>query len=191
MNHDSTARNRLRIIGGHWRRRLIVFPEAEGLRPTPDAVREKLFNWLGQELHGLDCLDLFAGSGALGFEAASRGAHRVVMVEKNRVVLNALQLSVAALAANNVVVLQGDGVKFLSEYRDRFDVVFLDPPYATGLQAQVLAVLPSHLNPGASVYVEHDGNLVVPAGWVEWREGRAGKAHFCLLKQVQEQDGHV
>ena len=191
MNRASAARNRVRIISGDWRRRLIVFPEAEGLRPTPDAVREKLFNWLGQELHGLDCLDLFAGSGALGFEAASRGARRVVMVEKNRVVLNALQHSVVALAANNVVVLQGDGVKFLSEHRACFDVVFLDPPYAAGLQAQVLAALPPHLNPGACVYVEHDGNLVVPAGWVVWREGRAGKAHFCLLKQVQEQESHV
>ena len=191
MKRANAARNRVRIIGGHWRRRLIQFPEAEGLRPTPDAVREKLFNWLGQELHGLDCLDLFAGSGALGFEAASRGARRVVMVEKNRVVLNALQLSVAALAANNVVVLQEDGVKFLSEHCGCFDVVFLDPPYATGLQAQVLAALPPHLNLGARVYVEHDGNLVVPAGWMVWREGRAGKAHFCLLKQAQEQDGHV
>lgn len=191
MNRANAARNRVRIIGGQWRRRLIRFPEAEGLRPTPDAVREKLFNWLGQELHGLDCLDLFAGSGALGFEAASRGARRVVMVEKNRVVLNALQLSVAALAANNVAVLQEDGVKFLSECRDSFDVVFLDPPYAAGLQEQILTALPPHLNPGARVYAEHDGNLVVPAGWVVWREGRAGKAHFCLLKQAQDQDGHV
>ncbi|BBP02883.1 lactate dehydrogenase [Sulfuriferula plumbiphila] len=191
MNHASTARNRVRIISGQWRRRLITFPDAEGLRPTPDAVREKLFNWLGQELHGLDCLDLFAGSGALGFEAASRGARRVVMVEKNRVVLNALQLSAAALAANNVVVLQGDGVKFLSEYRGCFDVVFLDPPYAAGLQVQVLAALPPHLNSGASVYVEHDGDLATPAGWKVWRQGRSGKAHFCLLKQAQEQDGHV
>lgn len=191
MNRASAARNRVRIIGGQWRRRLIRFPEAEGLRPTPDAVREKLFNWLGQELHGLDCLDLFAGSGALGFEAASRGARRVVMVEKNRVVLNALQLSVAALAANNVAVLQEDGVKFLSGCRDSFDVVFLDPPYAAGLQEQILTALPPRLNPGARVYAEHDGNLAVPAGWVVWREGRAGKAHFCLLKQAQDQDGHV
>lgn len=191
MNHAGTLRNRVRIISGHWRRRLISFPDAEGLRPTPDAVREKLFNWLGQELHGLDCLDLFAGSGALGFEAASRGARRVTMVEKNRLVLNGLQLSVTALAANNVDVLQGDGVKFLSEYSGRFDVVFLDPPYAAGLQEQVLAALPPHLNPGARVYVEHDGNLVVPTGWLVWREGRAGKAHFCLLKQAQEQDSHV
>lgn len=177
-------RNRVRIIGGAWRRRLIAFPDAEGLRPTPDAVREKLFNWLGQELDGLDCLDLFAGSGALGFEAASRGARRVVMVEKNRTVLNALKAGAATLGANNVVLRAGDGVKFLLDNAQRFDVVFLDPPYGAGLQAQVLAVLPPRLNPDARVYVEHDGSLVAPAGWTVWREGRAGRAHFCLLKQA-------
>lgn len=191
MTHASATRNRVRIISGNWRRRLICFPDAEGLRPTPDAVREKLFNWLGQDLHGLDCLDLFAGSGALGFEAASRGARRVVMVENNRRVLGALQASVTALAANNVVLVPEDGVKFLLENNARFDVVFLDPPYAAGLQAQVLAALPSHLNRDASVYVEHDGSLVAPAGWVVWRAGRAGKAHFCLLRQAQEQDAHA
>jgi len=93
----SQARNRVRIIGGRWRRRLLDFPDAAGLRPTPDAVREKLFNWLGQELDGLVCLDLFAGSGALGFEAASRGARQVVMVEQSRHVLDALRASVASL----------------------------------------------------------------------------------------------
>ncbi|MES2366287.1 MAG: 16S rRNA (guanine(966)-N(2))-methyltransferase RsmD [Pseudomonadota bacterium] len=192
MNQGNAARNRVRIIGGHWRRRLISFPEADGLRPTPDAVREKLFNWLGQELHGLDCLDLFAGSGALGFEAASRGARRVVMVEKNRMVVDALQRSATMLAANNVIVMQGDGVKFLAGQADGFDVVFLDPPYAAGMQAQILSVLPPYLNAGASVYVEHDGSLVEPSGWTVWREGRAGKAHFCLLKQnTQQDDAHV
>lgn len=191
MTHAATTRNRVRIISGNWRRRLIFFPDAEGLRPTPDAVREKLFNWLGQDLDGLDCLDLFAGSGVLGFEAASRGARRVVMVEKNRRVLGALQASVTALAANNVVLVPADGVKFLLENKARFDVIFLDPPYAAGLQAQALAVLASHLNRDARVYVEHDGSLVAPAGWVVWRAGRAGKAHFCLLKQVQVQDAHA
>lgn len=188
MMNAAAARNRVRIIGGNWRRRLIDFPDAEGLRPTPDAVREKLFNWLGQDLHGLDCLDLFAGSGALGFEAASRGARRVVMIEKNRTVLRALQNNISALAANNIGLVRGDGVTFLRENKDRFDVVFLDPPYAAGLQADVLAALPSHLNRDARVYVEHDGSLVAPAGWVVWRAGSAGKAHFCLLKQIQEQD---
>jgi 16S rRNA (guanine966-N2)-methyltransferase len=192
MKPVGAARNRVRIIGGDWRRRLISFPDADGLRPTPDAVREKLFNWLGQELHGLACLDLFAGSGALGFEAASRGARRVVMVEKNRIALHALQRSAAALAASNVIVMQEDGVKFLAGQHDGFDVVFIDPPYASGVQAQVLSMLPPHLNAGASVYVEHDGSLVAPAGWMLWREGRAGKSHFCLLKRIQEQDdGYV
>lgn len=181
----SQARNRVRIIGGRWRRRLLDFPDAAGLRPTPDAVREKLFNWLGQELDGLVCLDLFAGSGALGFEAASRGARQVVMVEQSRHVLDALRASVASLQAETVVLRPRDGVKFLLENTQRFDVVFVDPPYGAGLQATVLSALPPHLNPDARVYVEHDGSLQLPAGWVVWREGRAGKAHFCLLKRIE------
>lgn len=191
MIRGRASRNRVRIIGGNWRRRLIDFPDAEGLRPTPDAVRETLFNWLGQDLHGLDCLDLFAGSGALGFEAASRGARQVVMVEKNRPVLEALRTSMTALAANNVVLVPGDGVKFLLENQTRFDVVFLDPPYATGLQAQLLMALPSHLNRNARVYVEHDGKLIAPGGWIVERAGRSGLAHFCLLSQAQEQEAHA
>lgn len=191
MLRGKASRNRVRIIGGDWRRRLIDFPDAEGLRPTPDAVRETLFNWLGQDLHGLDCLDLFAGSGALGFEAASRGARQVVMVEKNRHVLEALRTSMTALAANNVVLVPGDGVKFLLENQARFDVVFLDPPYATGLQAQLLMALPSHLNRNARVYVEHDGKLIAPGDWIVERAGRSGLAHFCLLSQAHEQEAHA
>ena len=180
----SQTRNRVRIIGGAWRRRLLDFPAAAGLRPTPDAVRETLFNWLGQTLDGLMCLDLFAGSGALGFEAASRGARQVVMVEQNRQVLDALRASVSSLQADTVVLQQRDGVKFLLQNTQRFDVVFVDPPYRAGLQATVLGALSAHLNPNARVYVEHDGSLQLPVGWVVWREGRAGKAHFCLLKHI-------
>ncbi len=184
----SQTHNRVRIIGGAWRRRLLNFPDAAGLRPTPDAVRETLFNWLGQALDGLMCLDLFAGSGALGFEAASRGARQVVMVEQNRQVLDALRASVASLQADTVVLQQRDGLKFLLQNTQRFDVVFVDPPYGAGLQATVLSALPPHLNPDARVYVEHDGSLQLPSGWVVWREGRAGKAHFCLLKRIARSD---
>ena len=93
--------NRVRIIGGQWRGRLLRFPDAQGLRPTPDRVRETVFNWLGQDLTGVSCLDLFAGSGALGFEAASRGASRVVLVERDRVAAQALQANVATLQASS------------------------------------------------------------------------------------------
>lgn len=184
----SAQRNRVRIIGGKWRRRLLDFPDAEGLRPTADAVREKLFNWLGQDLPGWHCLDLFAGSGALGFEAASRGAARVVMIEQNRLVCNALQSNIKMLEANNIILACVDGVKWLPQAPSAaFDLVFLDPPFASQLQAEILARLPAIIKPSAYVYVEHDGSLVIPAGWMVWREGRAGRAYYNLLKL----DGHA
>jgi 16S rRNA (guanine966-N2)-methyltransferase len=184
----TAQRNRVRIIGGQWRRRLLDFPDAEGLRPTADAVREKLFNWLGQDLPGWHCLDLFAGSGALGFEAASRGAASVVMVESNRAACAALRANQAMLNANNIILECADGVKLLTQSapvltQKKFDLVLIDPPFASGLQASVLTMLPPMLNAGAYVYVEHDGSLQLPAGWIVWREGRAGRAHFNLLQQ--------
>lgn len=182
-------RNCVRIIGGQWRRRLLSFPDAEGLRPTADAVREKLFNWLGQDLPGWQCLDLFAGSGALGFEAASRGAARVVMVESNRVVCAALRANQVMLNANNIILECADGVKLLSQsasvlMQNKFDLVLIDPPFASALQATVLMMLPLFLNAGAYVYVEHDGSLQLPEGWAIWREGRVGRAHFNLLQRA-------
>src|SRR5215470_13922301 len=118
--------NRVRVIGGRWRSRLLHFPAAPGLRPTPDRVRETLFNWLGQDLSGLACLDLYAGSGALGFEAASRGAARVVLVERDRVAAAALEKSRAELGAGEVEIVAGDADAYLKRARERFDVVFLD-----------------------------------------------------------------
>ena len=186
----TVQRNRVRIIGGQWRRRLLSFPDVEGLRPTADAVREKLFNWLGQDLPGWYCLDLFAGSGALGFEAASRGAARVVMVESNRAACAALRANQIMLNANNIILECADGVKLLSQpgallTQHKFDLVLLDPPFVSGLQARVLPMLPPLLNREAYVYVEHDGSLQLPDGWVVRREGRAGQAHFKLLQQAQ------
>ncbi|MEQ1668671.1 MAG: 16S rRNA (guanine(966)-N(2))-methyltransferase RsmD, partial [Sulfuriferula sp.] len=144
----AAKRNRVRIIGGQWRRRLIDFPDAEGLRPTADAVREKLFNWLGQDLPGWQCLDLFAGSGALGLEAASRGAAQVVMIERNRVVCSALRDNIALLAANNIILVCADGVKWLAQApRATFDLIFIDPPFASQLQAEILPLLPALLKP--------------------------------------------
>ena len=119
----------MRIIGGEYRRRWIEFPDVENLRPTPNRVRETLFNWLGQTLYGRTCLDLFAGSGALGFEAASRGAERVVMVEKNPAVFRALQDNVKKLGCTGVAVHGQDGLEFASRDAQRYDVIFLDPPF--------------------------------------------------------------
>ena len=113
----SGERNAVRIIGGEWRSRLIRFPDAPGLRPTADRVRETLFNWLGQDLSGYACLDLFAGSGALGFEAASRGAASVTLVEKGRAAFEALQVNARLLHAGQVRLERGDALEFLA--RDR------------------------------------------------------------------------
>ena len=178
----SSGRNRVRIIAGQWRSRVIHFPAASELRPTPDRVRETLFNWLGQRLDGRECLDLFAGSGALGFEALSRGAARVVMVERDRQVAAALRESVQALAASGAQVVEGEALAWLDRNAERFDVAFVDPPYASGLAAAALARLPAHLKPGGRVYVESAQPLEAPAPWRVLREDRAGAVRYALLE---------
>jgi len=173
--------NRVRIIGGRWRSRIIRFPPAAQLRPTPDRVRETLFNWLGQRLDGLACLDLFAGSGALGFEALSRGAARVVMVEKDAKVAAALRESGKLLEADAEVVL-ADAMAWLAKGAERFDVAFVDPPYASGLAGLAMHALAPRLNEGARVYVESDRPLEAPAGWRAMREDRAGAVRYALYE---------
>src|SRR5580765_3370760 len=125
----SAGAGALRIVGGKYRSRMLRVPARPGLRPTPDRVRETLFNWLGQWLDGLACLDLFAGSGALGFEAASRGAARVVMVESDRAAFAALEATRERIGARAVELVQGDALRYLAQGGERFDVVFLDPPF--------------------------------------------------------------
>lgn len=175
----------MRIIGGAWRSRLIAFPQRPGLRPTPDRVRETLFNWLGQELTGRTCLDLFAGSGALGFEALSRGAARVVMVESDRRALEALRANAARLgAANNLEVAAADALQFLRSDRRAFDLIFLDPPYGSDILPGALSGLESHLAGGGMAYVESGEALDLPSGWDAFREGRAGAVCYYLLKRV-------
>ena len=176
--------NRVRIIGGDWRKRMITFPDQEGLRPTPDRVRETLFNWLGQTLYGKRCLDLFAGSGVLGFEALSRGAQSVVMVEKNRPVLQALQKNAAMLDAQSLELKTGDGVQFLARETRQFDVIFLDPPFRLEFLPKLMPLLPPRLTPNGLVYVESEGAVDPGEGWEVWRSGRAGQVHFHLLKRA-------
>jgi 16S rRNA (guanine966-N2)-methyltransferase len=176
----------LRVIGGKYRSRQIRVPARPGLRPTPDRVRETLFNWLGQDLDGLACLDLYAGSGALGFEAASRGAARVVLVEKDRVTLAELERSRDALGASQVEVVRGDAHAFLKTGGACFDVVFLDPPFRQNDLPAILAELPPRLQPLARVYVESDEPVVVPPSWAELKRARAGQVSYQLLRW----DGH-
>ena len=171
--------NRVRIIAGKWRSRLVRFPPVAALRPTPDRVRETLFNWLGQRLDDLVCLDLFAGSGALGFEALSRGAARVVMVERDRAVARALRESARTLEAQAEIV-ESDAIAYLGKTLQRFDVVFLDPPFASDLAMRALAELPRCLNRGARVYVESGERLEPGAAFALLREDRAGAVRYAL-----------
>jgi len=175
------AANRVRISGGQYRRRLLDFPGTAGLRPTPDRVRETLFNWLGQDLPGWQCLDLFAGSGALGFEAASRGAGRVVMIERDRAALEALEKNRAVLGANQVDILRVDALAWLANSHETFDLIFIDPPFDSGLAGTVLADLARHLKSGGQAYVEQGAEVIAPPGLIIHRSGRAGRSHFALL----------
>ena len=177
-----TAANRVRIIGGKWRSRILKFPPAAELRPTPDRVRETLFNWLGQRLDGKSCLDLFAGSGALGFEALSRGARRVVMVERDRGVAAGLRASALALEAEGLEVVESEALAYVLRPGERFDVAFVDPPYASELAAAALARLPARLNAGARVYVESAAPLALEAPWRVLRADRAGAVRYALYE---------
>ena len=184
--------NRVRIIGGEWRRRWLRFPTMLGLRPTPDRVRETLFNWLGQDLTGLGCLDLFAGSGVLGFEAASRGARQVVLLERDRRIAEALQASALALQAGTAVeIVRSDALEFLAHDRRIYDVVFMDPPYAfweqsrDGLNA-LLSRVAGRVTPQARVYLEAPGFPELPPGWRSVKRDRAGAVHYQLLEADAE-----
>ena len=177
--------NSLRIIGGQWRRRLIHFPDSAGLRPTPDRVRETLFNWLGQDLSGRACLDLFAGSGALGFEAASRGAARVVMVEKDARVLRALKENARRLKMPETVeFVAADALEFAVSCKMPFDVVFADPPYRQGWLARLEPVLNTMLDASGSLYAEAEFPIQSLGQWRGTRQRQAGQVYFHLLQHA-------
>jgi 16S rRNA (guanine966-N2)-methyltransferase len=182
MTPRTSGRNRVRIIAGKWRSRIVRFPAAAQLRPTPDRVRETLFNWLGQRLDGLSCLDLFAGSGALGFEALSRGARRVVMVENDRKVAAALRESARELDADDCEVVDADALAWLPRSEERFDIAFVDPPYASNLAQAALAALPPRLVHGARVYAESSQPLALAPPWRVLREDRAGAVRYALYE---------
>jgi 16S rRNA (guanine966-N2)-methyltransferase len=175
--------NSVRIIGGEYRSRILHFPDATGLRPTPDRVRETLFNWLGQRLHGLVCLDAFAGSGALGFEAASRGAERVVMLERDSKARAALKQNAVLLQTRGVDILQIDALAYMSAAGEKFDVVFLDPPFDQNLLLPAVQCAATRLRAGGKIYAESPTSFT-PEGFSVLRQGRAGLSHFSLLEPV-------
>jgi 16S rRNA (guanine(966)-N(2))-methyltransferase RsmD len=179
--------NEVRIVGGLWRSRRIRFSPRADLRPSPDRVRETLFNWLGQDLTGLRCLDLFAGSGALGFEAASRGATSVVMVERDRTAFESLRANRDALAALQVELVRADALEFVRSDRRLYDVIFLDPPFAADYWASLMPLLPSRLAPEGRLYCESGAKLEWPADWEVFRAGRAGHVNYQLLKRIHDE----
>lgn len=172
--------SRIRITGGTHRSRMIQVADVGGLRPTPDRVRETLFNWLGQDLSGWRCLDLFAGSGILGFEAASRGAEQVTMVERDALALQKLKAHLAELQLPQVRVVGGDALKFATA--ERFDLVFLDPPYHKGWLDKVEPLLPQWTTPDAHLYVEAEQPVESLGKWRTVKRGTAGQVHFHLLE---------
>jgi 16S rRNA (guanine966-N2)-methyltransferase len=174
---------KVRIIGGEYRGRRIAVAARPGVRPTPDRVRETLFNWLGQRLDGLACLDLFAGTGALGFEAASRGAKRVVMVEHDAAVFSSLESTRALVGAAQVELVRGDALEYLARGDGAFDVVFLDPPFGQNSLPAVLERLPACLTAQARVYVEAERPVRDPA-WRELKAARAGQVSYQLLERT-------
>ena len=181
-------KNELRIIGGVWRSRKIRFPDAPNLRPTPDRVRETLFNWLRQDLERLTCLDLFAGSGALGFEAASRGAARVVQVDSNAGACLALKQNGALLDAKVVEVVQADVSRFLSGPAHAFDIVFLDPPFHQGMVGPCCRRLEEGgwLTEHARIYIETEKGLALedlPGNWHIQRQKQAGGVGYHLYQR--------
>ena len=175
--------NRVRIVAGAYRSRVLRFPARPGLRPTPDRVRETLFNWLGQDLSGRECLDLFAGSGALGFEAVSRGASSVVMVESDRQAFEALRQNAAALGCQgSVELVRADALEFMRDLARAFDIVFVDPPFASGLFGRLAVALPKLTRSGGLVYVESGRGVELDgAAWHLQRQARAGHVTYQLF----------
>ena len=182
--------NRLRIIGGRWRGRKLVFPEAPGLRPTPDRVRETLFNWLSPVISGARCLDLFCGSGALSLEALSRGAGHATLIDLSTKVIRQLQQNLALLDCNNAELIQADALSWLTGVSPNpgggYDIIFLDPPFRQQLLDRCCSEIADRalLNPGGLVYLEMETGATpsLPSSWEIYRQTKAGNVCCYLCK---------
>lgn len=184
----ATGPGRLRIVGGRWRRRLLPIAEVEGLRPTAERIRETLFNWLAKDVERAHCLDLCAGTGALGLEALSRGAAGAVFVERSRRAVEALRNAIALLEAADVEIVCAAAQDWLATAKPReFDIVFLDPPYRAGLLPDLCRLLHERgwLTADALIYLEHDRHQPEPAFPAPWRtlkDKTAGNVRYRLFK---------
>lgn len=189
-SNPESSPGRIRIIGGQWRSRQLPVPDRPGLRPTPDRLRETLFNWLQDCIQGARCLDLFAGSGALGFEAASRGAARVVLVERDPALARALDAQVNVLQAAQMQVCCSDALQWLNQPQELFDIIFLDPPFGTDLLSQSLELIAANamLRAGGRVYVEAPLNDAPSETdqWMQIKQTRAGKVRAVLLQMPED-----
>lgn len=185
----SAPSHEVRIIGGQWKRTKLKVPDRPGLRPTPDRVRETLFNWLGQDLSGWRCVDVFAGTGALGFEAASRGAKDVRLVESDKTLIVQLEQVKVQLGAGGVQVLRGDGVVTLKTFAGAgLDLVFLDPPFTSNLFEAALLAASQAVATNGWVYLEAPkkwtDELLLPFHLSVHRHQKAGAVHAHLLKRT-------
>jgi len=188
VNRRGERANQIRVIAGRWRGRRLHFPDVPGLRPTPDRVRETLFNWLAPVLPGSRCLDLFAGSGALGIEALSRGAAEAVFVERHPLAVHILRENLARLDAQGARVDKADALAWLGQPGTPFEIVLLDPPFGEGLLEPACAALEAGgwLTPTAWIYLETETELhppSLPARWVPHREKVAGSVTYRLARR--------
>lgn len=182
------APHEVRIIGGQWKRTKLPVVDAPGLRPTPDRVRETLFNWLGQDLEGWRCLDAYAGSGALGFEAASRGASEVVLIEREAKLVRGLKAVRERLKAETVRVEAGDALAWMARCApQRFDLVFIDPPFDADVFGSALQAATRVVVPDGFIYLEADRAFTHPEslgpGLRLHRHGKAGAVHYHLMQR--------
>ena len=182
-------KNKLKIIAGEWRSRQLTFEDSPGLRPTPVRVRETLFNWLQHDVIASKCLDLYAGSGSLGFEATSRGAKSVVMIESNSQACRVIKDNIVKLSAQQIKVIQMDVFKFLAGDSTQFNLVFLDPPFEQGLALQSCQWLEDKnwLAPSAKIYVEVENKLLlnnIPGNWKCLKNKKAGEVGYYLFEHT-------
>jgi 16S rRNA (guanine966-N2)-methyltransferase len=185
--------NQVRIIAGRWRGSKLVFPDAAGLRPTPDRIRETLFNWLAGVIPGARCLDMFAGSGALGFEAASRGAGSVVMIEQNPEIVAALQSSRSRIDDGVIEIHAADAKSWVKRCDKPFDLVFLDPPFSDrSLLVDAVGALVDYdcVKPGGRIYLELQKQAPLPDLPEEWLQEKAkvaGQVSYYLFRRVVDE----
>ena len=183
--------NQFRVIAGEHRGRVLTFPEVEGLRPTPDRVRETLFNWLQLSIAGASCLDLFAGSGALSIEACSRGASQVLSVELSSDAINSLKNNLEKLELDNINTLQSDALSWLNQVKESesFDIIFLDPPYSLKLLPELISKIEEQglLAEQGFVYLENNSpleELELPDDWLLKKSKKAGQVYFGICQKT-------